>query len=164
MPRNEDLSSLINSFSVNDVIGYTQTGCLSWDLLTAGKGLAMGISHLWSSVGYGKSTLMLSVARSLSKKGKKTLYVSIEPNQDLAQAMGLMNDSNFSLISLVYYGDLETVFRSFVESDYTLLVVDSITACISKEMGQAGYNVEKTHIAYNARIRALLVHPHHTLS
>ena len=136
---------------------YIKTGCLSFDMLTGGKGARLGyLYQLYSSSGFGKSSLMLSVCRSLANKGLKSIYVASEKNDELAESMGLHDEKYqglFSLYPVITYRDLEQVTWSFLDSDYTLMVIDSITACIPSKIVEEDVSIEDSLPGINARIR-----------
>jgi RecA/RadA recombinase len=136
---------------------YIRSGCLPFDMLTGGKGLRVGyLYQLFSSSGYGKSTLCLSLCRSLAANGHKSIYVASEKNDELVDSMGLSGDRYrglFSLYPIMTYKDLEQVTWSFFESDYTLMVIDSITACFPSKMVEDDISIEDSLPGINARIR-----------
>jgi len=136
---------------------YIQTGCVPFDLLSGGKGMRLGyLYQLYSSSGHGKSTLVMSVCRALAAKGHKSIYVASEKNDELAESMGLMGEKYagfFNLLPITTYKDLETVTWSFFESDYTLMVIDSITACFPSKLIEEDISIEDSLPGLNARIR-----------
>jgi RecA/RadA recombinase len=136
---------------------YIQTGCVPWDMISGGRGQRLGFLYqLFSSSGYGKSTLMLSVCRSLADKGYKSLYVASEKNDELADSMGLSSDKYsglFSLYPIMTYKDLENITWSFFESDRTLMVIDSISACFPSKIIEEDISIEDSLPGINARIR-----------
>ena len=136
---------------------YIKTGCVPFDLLSGGKGMRLGyLYQLFSSAGSGKSTLVMSVCRSLAAKGHKSIYVASEKNDELAEAMGLTGEKYagmFHLLPIMTYKDLEQVTWSFFESDYTLMVIDSITACFPSKLIEEDISIEDSLPGINARIR-----------
>jgi RecA/RadA recombinase len=136
---------------------YVRSGCVPWDLLSGGMGLRLGYLYQFYSPSYhGKSTVMLSLCRSLADRGHKSLYVASEKNDDLAASMGLTQDKYaglFGLYPIVTYKDLEEVTWSFFESDRTLMVIDSITACFPSKIIEEGLSIEDSLPGINARIR-----------
>jgi RecA/RadA recombinase len=136
---------------------YLQTGCVPWDLLSGGRGLRLGyLYQFFSSSGYGKSTVMMSLCRSLADRGHKSLYVASEKNDELAASMGLTQERYaglFGLFPIVTYKDLEEVTWSFFESDRTLMVIDSITACFPSKIIEEDISIEDSLPGINARIR-----------
>jgi RecA/RadA recombinase len=153
VPSLDDLVSALKEPPVK----YLPTGCIAFDLLTAGKGLRLGyLYQLFSSSGFGKSTLMMSVCRSLADQGRKSVYVASEKNDELAESMGLNEDKYaglFHLYPIMTYKDLEVVTWSFLASDYTLMVIDSITACFPSRLVEDDISIEDSLPGINARIR-----------
>jgi RecA/RadA recombinase len=136
---------------------YILSGCVPWDLLSGGKGLRLGyLYQFYSSSGFGKSTVMMSLCRSLADRGHKSLYVASEKNDELAASMGLTSDryaGQFSLFPIMTYKDLEAVTWSFFESDRTLMVIDSISACFPSKVIEEDISIEDSLPGINARIR-----------
>jgi len=137
---------------------YIKTGCLPFDLLTGGKGMRLGyLYQLYSSSGFGKSTFMLSVCRSLANRGLKSLYVASENNDELTESMGLKDDKYkglFNLYPIMTYKDLEKITWAFLDSDYSLMVIDSITACFPSKLAEdEDVSIEDSLPGINARIR-----------
>jgi RecA/RadA recombinase len=136
---------------------YIPSGCIPWDLLSGGKGLRLGyLYQFFSSSGFGKSTVMLSLCRSLADRGHKSLYVASEKNDELAASMGLNQERYsgfFGMFPIVTYRDLEEVTWSFFESDRTLMIIDSITACFPSKVVEEDISIEDSLPGINARIR-----------
>ena len=133
---------------------YLLTGCVPFDLLTGGRGMALHSSYmLWCDRGMGKSSLMLSVCRSLAERKHKSLFVASEMNSKLASDMGLDSHSDyFALVGCTTYSDLENLFWAFMESDRVLMVIDSITAVVPSKMQTEG-SIEDYSIGVVSRIR-----------
>ena len=136
---------------------YLRSGCISFDMLTGGKGLRLGyLYQLFSSSGHGKSSLMLSVCRSLANRGHKSIYVASEKNDELVKSMGLNEEKYagmFHLYPIMTYGDLEKITWAFLDSDYTLMVIDSITACFPSKIIEDSISIEDSLPGLNAQIR-----------
>ena len=136
---------------------YLISGCIAFDMLTCGKGLRLGyLYQLFSSSGHGKSSLMLSVCRSLANRGHKSIYVASEKNDELVESMGLTDEKYsglFHLYPIMTYKDLEKITWAFLDSDYTLMVIDSITACFPSKLAEEDISIEDSLPGINARIR-----------
>ena len=155
--KRQSLDDLISGLKTPEV-KYIKTGCLPFDLLTGGNGMRLGyLYQLYSSSNFGKSTLMLSVCRSLANRGYKSIYVASENNDALSQSMGLKDEKYaglFSLYPVMTYKDLEKVTWAFLESDRSLMVIDSITACFPSKLAEdADISIEDSLPGINARIR-----------
>jgi RecA/RadA recombinase len=135
---------------------YLPTGCVPFDLVTEGGGLALNSTYmLWCDRGMGKSTLMLSVCRSLADRGSKSLYVASELNSKLVVDMGLTGERYtdlFSIVACTTYTDLENLMWSFFKSDRSLMVIDSITAVVPTKILSEG-SVEDYFVGVTSRIR-----------
>jgi hypothetical protein len=96
------------------------------------------------------------LCRSLANREYKSIYVASEKNDDLVESMGLNEDryqGKFSLYPIMTYKDLEKVTWAFFESDYTLMVIDSITACFPSKMMEEDISIEDSLPGINSRIR-----------
>jgi len=154
--KNQSIDELINGLKVLPE-KYLKSGCIPFDMLTGGKGLRLGyLYQIFSSSGFGKSSLLLSVCRSLANRNYKSIYVASEKNDELVESMGL-NDPKyaglFNLYPIMTYRDLEKITWAFLESDYTLMVIDSITACFPSKVVEEDVSIEDSLPGINARIR-----------
>jgi hypothetical protein len=135
---------------------FIPTGCVPFDLVTGGNGMALNSTYmLWCDRGMGKSTLMLTVCRSLADRGFKSLYVASELNSKLVSDMGLSGERYrglFSIVACTTYTDLENLMWSFFESDRSLMVIDSITAVVPTKILSEG-SVEDYFVGVTSRIR-----------
>jgi len=123
-----------NSEDLNKV-AYMRTGCLPFDLITGGKGVPRGrFTLLYSEPGAGKSTLLFSAAKGLCNNGYKVLYADAESSDDTASQMGLIGrklqipEGSFKYLSFSSYLELELITDAFTESDYDVMMIDSVTA------------------------------------
>lgn len=136
---------------------YLRTGIIPMDLVFAGRGLpndCYGV--LWASSNWGKSTMCLSIGKSLSAMGKKTLYAMVEPSMQLAEDMGLLNDPNIRFLNVRTYVEMETVFDSYLSSDYDLLVIDSMTAVSTEKVIELDEQTGEMQPASDARLSSAL--------
>lgn len=109
---------------------FLRTGCLSFDLLMGGQGLLLGAStQVFSDTGYGKTTLCLAIAKGICAQNKDVLFAEVEPNGKLVADMGLADDPHFHRYPLTTYTELGELTDAFMRSNYTLLIVDSLSAC-----------------------------------
>jgi DNA repair protein RadA/Sms len=92
-----------------------------------GGGITRGsVNLIGGEPGVGKSTLMLEVANSFSKKGMKSLYISGEesPSQVSMRANRLGTTGNN--IELAFETDLELIIDMVAESKPEILFIDSV--------------------------------------
>ncbi len=131
-----------------------RTGLLPFDLMSKGKGIAEGLLYqIYSDTGFGKSTLILSLIKALANKGKKSLFVEIEPNRGLAKDIGLFTNfykPYFGIYSLCTFGELGNLTESFLESNWDFMFIDSISACRPSNINFA--DIETQQIGLDARI------------
>lgn len=125
---NEMLANLVES----NTDPFLRTGCIPFDLLTKGRGLPLGVLYqIYSDSNYGKSTLILSIAKALAEQGYKTIFAEVEPNKQLIRDMGLEEEplkNFFSSYPLTTWDELGKLTDAFLDSDYTLLLIDSLSA------------------------------------
>ena len=154
------LDEMISQMSIKPA-EFIRTGILAFDLLFEGKGLPWGGLHLLHSPsGYGKSTLTLSLARSLADKGYKSLFCMSEPSIKLAEDMGIMDEryaDRIKLLQLATYEELEQLFRAFLDSDYTVMFLDSLTAMSVSAIANNEIATTEIQPAANARVKAELM-------
>lgn len=106
--------------------------------------------------GVGKSTFFLDLAKKLMEKGEKVAYIDSEKGvkQDIMEKMGILPyklKDQFLLLSIMTYMELEQAMEILVESDYSHIMIDSITTVIpSKALDKS---VEDNEIGTNARVQ-----------
>jgi intein/homing endonuclease len=108
------------------------------------------------------STMLLSVAKELAKAEKKTLFISIEASDKLLVDMGLVAEPYSKYIrqlSPVTYNEAQDVLASFFESDYTLAIVDSVSALSTTSLlsGSGDKSIEDHQVAPDAMPRLRLI-------
>jgi RecA/RadA recombinase len=149
------ISDLVEKLTVREV-EYLPSGCLPFDLLNGGRGLPLdSFSMMWAPKGYGKTTLYMSLCRSLALRGHRSVFAYSEDSRDLAKSMGLFGDDfkdKFTMLPALTFKDLEDITWAFLKPDsgYTLLVVDSLTAVINSKMKEDGFSVEDHQVALAA--------------
>ncbi len=133
---------------------YHQTGLLPFDLMSRGRGIAEELIYqIYADTGFGKSTFILSLIKRLADRGKKSLFIEIEPNRALAKDMGLFEDSYsdyFAMYPLRTFEELGILTESFLASDWDYMFIDSISACRPSTIDFA--NIETQMIGLDARI------------
>lgn len=156
MAKSISLDELKNKLSIRPP-EYIRTGVLPLDLVFQGRGIPTNCyTVLWSQSGFGKSTLLLSLAKSLSQKGQKTVYAMIEDSMSTASDMGVVDDPNVSFLNVRTYVEAEQVFDAFLNSDATLLVLDSITGLSTEEVIKLDEQTGDMQPASDARLSSAL--------
>jgi len=151
-----NLSELVKEFSSRES-EYTRTGILPFDLITGGKGLVSGVIYqIFAMKGYGKSTAMLDMCKSLADQGEKSLYLEVEANWDLAESMGLFTDERkefFSMVSAQTWEDVEKLSWAFLESDYRVMIIDSLSAITPSKLAMGEESIETVRPGLDAALQ-----------
>lgn len=151
---NEKLLAMSEKYKTNLDVQYLDSGSVIVNMVLGG-GLPMGKNiEIYSSSGYGKSTITLSICRSLCKQGHKVLYIDAEGSiNELIESMGFYRDNlvwtpenqdgNFIPVQISYFEDIEEILENMVpkyddkgnptDSDIRLVVIDSVAALCPKE-------------------------------
>lgn len=134
-----------------------RTGVLPFDLVFKGHGLPTnGYIVFWSESGFGKTTTLLSVAKSLSTQRKKTVYAMVEDSMKTAEDMGIAEDENIIYINVRSYVEAEQAFDAFINSDADLMILDSVTALSTEEVIQQDEETGDLQPASDARLQSAL--------
>ena len=151
---NEKLLAMSEKYKTNLDVQYLDSGSVIVNMVLGG-GLPMGKNiEIYSSSGYGKSTITLSICRSLCKQGHKVLYIDAEGSiNELIESMGFYRDNlvwtpenqdgNFIPVQISYFEDIEEILENMIpkyddkgnptDSDIRLVVIDSVAALCPKE-------------------------------
>lgn len=174
----DKLDWLSKNYKTDLSIEYLKTDSIILDKLFGG-GLPMTKNiQIYSESGYGKSTITISMCRSLCRNGHRVLYIDAEGsvNNNLLTTMGIIKlkedgdidwsntllydkqnnpEGNFLFVQISYFEDIEQILETLIpkynssgtaiESDFRLVVIDSVAALAPKEYrGDAG---EKLSVA-----------------
>ena len=151
---NEKLLAMSEKYKTNLDVQYLDSGSVIVNMVLGG-GLPMGKNiEIYSNSGYGKSTITLSLCRSLCKQGHKVLYIDAEGSiNELIESMGFYRDNlvwtpenqdgNFIPVQISYFEDIEEILENMIpkyddkgnptDSDIRLVVIDSVAALCPKE-------------------------------
>ena len=151
---NEKLLAMSEKYKTNLDVQYLDSGSIIVNMVLGG-GLPIGKNiEIYSNSGYGKSTITLSICRSLCKQGHKVLYIDAEGSiNELIESMGFYRDNlvwtpenqdgNFIPVQISYFEDIEEILENMVpkyddkgnptDSDIRLVVIDSVAALCPKE-------------------------------
>ena len=151
---NEKLLAVSEKYKTNLDVEYVDSGSIIINMVLGG-GLPLGKNiEIYSNSGYGKSTITLSVCKSLCKQGHKVLYIDAEGSiNELIESMGFYKDNlvwtpenpdgNFIPIQISYFEDIEEILEQMIpkyddkgnpmDSDIRLVVIDSVAALCPKE-------------------------------
>jgi DNA repair protein RadA/Sms len=112
--------------------------------LVLGGGIVPGsLTLVGGSPGVGKSTLLLKIASSLAKNGKKVLYVSGEESLGQIKIRANRLDANDEKLYLLSQIELENIFASLEKEDYEFLIIDSIQTIYSTKLTAAPGSVSQ---------------------
>ena len=168
---NEKLSWLSSRYKTNLEIEYLDTGSIILNKLFGG-GLPMTKNiQIYSESGYGKSTITISMCKAICKQGHRVLYIDAEGsvNENLLRTMGILTsdennllydaetnpDGPFLFVQISYFEDIEEILETLIpkynnkgvaiESDFRLVVIDSVAALAPKEYrGDSGEKLSVT--------------------
>ena len=151
---NDKLLALSEKYKTNLDVNYLDSGSIIVNMVLGG-GLPLGKNiEIYSSSGYGKSTITLSVCKALCKQGHKVLYIDAEGSiNELIASMGFYKENivwtpenpngNFIPIQISYFEDIEEILEQMIpkyddkgnpiSSDIRLVVIDSVAALCPKE-------------------------------
>lgn len=132
---------LLNKFNAYFKPDKYKTGILPLDEVLGGYIQTGSLIEISSESGVGKSTLVLHLAKNFADNGLKTLYIDSEGSVKDAMIKGLHLDSYlstkekpdnlFTLVRIAGYSDVEELITQAVqEGDFTLIVIDSLTALV----------------------------------
>lgn len=106
------------------------------DIWGAGKGAPTGkIIEVHSDAGFGKTTVLLHVAKNLIKKGHKVAFLDVEHalEESLLEGVGLMpyvDDApapSFLILSPNKFSEVEIAMDHVLSLDYKFIIYDSLT-------------------------------------
>ena len=151
---NDILLSVSEKYKTNLDVEYLDSGSIIMNMVLGG-GLPMGKNiEIYSSSGYGKSTITLSICKALCKQGHRVLYIDAEGSiNELIESMGFYKDNlvwtpenpdgKFLPIQISYFEDIEDILEQLIpnhdskgnpiDSNIRLVVIDSVAALCPKE-------------------------------
>jgi len=131
-----------------------QSGLRGFDFILGGGIVEGAVILLSGEPGIGKSTLLLQIATAIQSKDTKVLYISAE--ETLSQ-VGIRlkrvskNSSNLQ-IDFVSERDIESIIPYLENSDYSLVIVDSIQTIYSSEFPTSPGNVVQVRECTNKMV------------
>jgi DNA repair protein RadA/Sms len=131
-----------------------QSGLRGFDFILGGGIVEGPVILLSGEPGIGKSTLLLQIATAIQSKDTKVLYISAE--ETLSQ-VGIRlkrvskNSSNLQ-IDFVSERDIEAIIPYLENSDYSLVIVDSIQTIYSSEFPTSPGNVVQVRECTNKMV------------
>lgn len=152
-------SSLKSALRTYTPTSYIKTGLLAFDGLFAGRGLPTGkIIQFASKPGIGKSIMMLNVSAALCNKGYNVVYIDAEvavtDSQLEGSGVSKHLDDRFFVFPEQLYEKIDDSIEIFLQHSPALIVIDSITALISRDV--LSLNVEEVRPGIDARLQSTL--------
>ena len=114
-----------------------------FDLVLGGGIVPGSLTLIGGSPGVGKSTLLLKVAGSISKSGKKVLYVSGEESAGQIKLRANRLDANHDDLFLLSEIKLEEIQDELLRQNYEVVIIDSIQTIYSSNLTSASGSVSQ---------------------
>ena len=114
-----------------------------FDLVLGGGIVPGSLTLIGGSPGVGKSTLLLKVAGSIAKSGKKVLYVSGEESAGQIKLRSNRLDANHDDLILLSEIKLEEIQDELLRQNYEVVIIDSIQTIYSSNLTSAPRSVSQ---------------------
>ncbi|WP_368029306.1 DNA repair protein RadA [Arcobacter sp. s6] len=114
-----------------------------FDLVLGGGIVPGSLTLIGGSPGVGKSTLLLKVAGSIAKSGKKVLYVSGEESAGQIKLRANRLDANHDSLYLLSEIKLEEIQDELLRENYEVCIIDSIQTIYSSNLTSAPGSVSQ---------------------
>ncbi|MGJ0360285.1 DNA repair protein RadA [Aliarcobacter cryaerophilus] len=114
-----------------------------FDLVLGGGVVPGSLTLIGGSPGVGKSTLLLKVAGSIAKSGKKVLYVSGEESAGQIKLRANRLDANHNELFLLSEIKLEEIMSELLRIDYEVCIIDSIQTIYSCHLNSSPGSVSQ---------------------
>lgn len=114
-----------------------------FDLVLGGGIVPGSLTLIGGSPGVGKSTLLLKVAGSIGKSGKKVLYVSGEESAGQIKLRANRLDANHDSLYLLSEIKLEEIQDELLRENYEVVIIDSIQTIYSSNLTSAPGSVSQ---------------------
>ncbi len=112
--------------------------------IVLGGGIVPGsLVLIGGSPGVGKSTLLLKIAGNLAENGKKILYVSGEESKSQLKIRANRLQVNHDDIYLLTEIQLENIINEINNSDYSMVIIDSIQTIYTDKLTAAPGSVSQ---------------------
>ncbi|WP_321311542.1 DNA repair protein RadA [Halarcobacter sp.] len=114
-----------------------------FDLVLGGGVVPGSLTLIGGSPGVGKSTLLLKVAGSIAKSGKKVLYVSGEESSGQIKLRANRLEANNDKLYLLSEIKLEEILDELLRDEYEVCIIDSIQTIYSSAITSAPGSVSQ---------------------
>ncbi len=132
----------ITQIKQDDVVRFSSYND-EFDLVLGGGIVPGSLTLIGGSPGVGKSTLLLKVAGSIAKSGKKVLYVSGEESSGQIKLRANRLDSNHEDLYLLSEIRLEEIQDELLRERYAVVIIDSIQTIYSSNLTSAPGSVSQ---------------------
>ena len=126
----------------DDVVRFSSFN-YEFDLVLGGGVVPGSLTLIGGSPGVGKSTLLLKVAGSIAKSGKKVLYVSGEESAGQIKLRANRLDANHNELFLLSEIKLEEILDELLRIDYEVCIIDSIQTIYSSLLNSSPGSVSQ---------------------
>ena len=126
------------------------TGIGELDRVLGGGILKGSVNLIGGEPGIGKSTLMLQLSSELAGSGEKVLYATGEESPEQVAGRARRINSLQDNIIILASTDLDTVLNNLVNSDCTIVVIDSIQTLYSADLSSAPGSVSLSTRAFSS--------------
>ena len=126
----------------DDVVRFSSFN-YEFDLVLGGGVVPGSLTLIGGSPGVGKSTLLLKVAGSIAKSGKKVLYISGEESAGQIKLRANRLDANHNELFLLSEIKLEEIMSELLRENYEVCIIDSIQTIYSSHLNSAPGSVSQ---------------------
>lgn len=126
----------------DDVLRFSSFN-YEFDLVLGGGVVPGSLTLIGGSPGVGKSTLLLKVAGSIAKSGKKVLYISGEESAGQIKLRANRLDANHNELFLLSEIKLEEIMSELLRENYEVCIIDSIQTIYSSHLNSAPGSVSQ---------------------
>ncbi|MGC9001379.1 MAG: DNA repair protein RadA [Dictyoglomus sp.] len=144
--NNRESKENLGVYRLEDILNYEpvrlKTGLTGFDYVIGGGIVEGEVILLAGEPGIGKSTLLLQLAISLDKNDTRVLYISAEESlSQVGLRLRRLNSGDKLNIDFVSERDIENILPNLENSNYSLIIVDSIQTIYSSEFPTSPGNV-----------------------
>ncbi|AXK48947.1 DNA repair protein RadA [Aliarcobacter trophiarum LMG 25534] len=132
----------ITQIEQDDVLRFSSFN-YEFDLVLGGGVVPGSLTLIGGSPGVGKSTLLLKVAGSIAKSGKKVLYVSGEESAGQIKLRANRLDANHDELFLLSEIKLEEIMSELLRENYEVCIIDSIQTIYSSHLNSSPGSVSQ---------------------
>ena len=144
----------INTIEPSDAGSRLPTGFPDFDIVLGGGILLGSVSLLAGQPGMGKSTILMQVCSNVANSGRSVLYVSGEESAGQVKLRALRLGASSDKLHFASSASGNDIAKTIEESNYDLVIVDSIQTLSMAEISSAPGTVSQVSNCGNLIIRA----------